>query len=321
MEATANLSEISHGTVATATQCINGCNLRPELLLRAPDRFHGRTELYTLLRCPGCSLVWLDAPPSPVEMGHHYGADYDRSISTTGEATAERWRTRCATIGKYTKGGSILDLGCSSGSFLSALPRDQWQLFGIEMSHEVAERARVRCGATVFVGDVLDADFPAGYFDAITCIHVFEHMYKPQHVLSKVAEWLKPGGIFYALMPNIDSAAFRFFGSYWYALELPRHLFHFSPRSLAFLADSVGLKTLQLKTERQIFFELSARYLLNDSLESFGIHRAPAATARPVSFPFRLVRKAFRLTLRPMLDAAIGMGGDKEIIEGIFQKL
>jgi hypothetical protein len=32
------------------------------------------------------------------------------------------------------------------------------------------------------------------------------------------------------------------------------------------------------------------------------------------------VRKAFRLTLRPVLDAAIGLGGDKEIIEGIFQK-
>jgi 2-polyprenyl-3-methyl-5-hydroxy-6-metoxy-1,4-benzoquinol methylase len=253
-------------------------------------------------------------------MGQHYGADYDRSISSTGEATAERWRGRCATIAKYKQGGRVLDLGCSSGSFLSALPRDRWQLFGIEMSQPVAERARARCGATVFVGDVLDATFPPNCFDAITCIHVFEHLYKPKDVLLKVAEWLKPGGIFYTLMPNIDSAAFRFFRSYWYALELPRHLFHFSPRSLAHVADSVGLKTLSLKTERQVFFEASARYALNDVLESAGIHRKPAATASPVSLPFRVVRKSFRLTLRPILDAAIGLGGDKEIIEGIFQK-
>jgi len=122
-------------------------------------------------------------------------------------------------------------------------------------------------------------------------------------------------------MPNIDSAAFRFFKSYWYALELPRHLFHFSPRSLAYVADSVGLKTLSLKTERQIFFETSARYVLNDLLESVGIRRQPAATASPVGLPFRVVRKAFRLTLRPIVDAAIGLGGDKEIIEGIFQKV
>jgi 2-polyprenyl-3-methyl-5-hydroxy-6-metoxy-1,4-benzoquinol methylase len=311
-----DLSAVSVG----ASQCPSGCASHPSLLLRAPDRFHGRTDLYTLLRCPSCSLVWLDSPPSPGEMGQHYGADYDRSISSTGEATAERWRGRCATIAKYKQGGRVLDLGCSSGSFLSALPRDRWQLFGIEMSHQVAERAHARCGATVFVGDVLDANFPQGYFDAITCIHVFEHVYKPKEVLLKVAEWLKPGGIFYTLMPNIDSAAFRFFRSYWYALELPRHLFHFSPRSLAHVADSVGLKTLSLKTERQIFFETSARYVLNDVLESVGIHRKPAATAPPVGLPFRVVRKAFRLTLRPVLDAAIGLGGDKEIIEGIFQK-
>ena len=320
MVAIANPSDVSTVSVR-ASQCPSGCASRPSLLLRGPDRFHGRTDLYTLLRCPICSLVWIDSPPAPAEMGLHYGAAYDRSISSTGEATAERWRERCATIAKYKQEGRILDLGCSSGSFLSALPRDRWQLFGIEMSHQVAERARARCGATVFVGDVLDANFPPNYFDAITCIHVFEHVYKPKEVLLKIAEWLKPGGIFYTLMPNIDSAAFRFFKSYWYALELPRHLFHFSPRSLAYVADSVGLKTLSLKTERQIFFETSARYVLNDLLESVGIRRQPAATASPVGLPFRVVRKAFRLTLRPILDAAIGLGGDKEIIEGIFQKV
>src|ERR1700739_2330373 len=35
--------------------------------LRGPDRFHGRQEKYTLVRCPGCSLVWLSHPPQPKE--------------------------------------------------------------------------------------------------------------------------------------------------------------------------------------------------------------------------------------------------------------
>jgi len=319
MEALANALGAASNSSATRS-CPTGCDAAPVLLLRAPDYFHDRPELYTLLRCPDCSLVWLDSPPVPADMGRHYGAAYDRAISSTGEATIERWRGRCATIAKHKQGGRVLDLGCSSGSFLSALPRDRWQLFGIEMSPQVAERARARCGASVFVGDILDARFPANYFDAVTCIHVFEHLYKPKEVLSKVAEWLKPGGIFYTLMPNIDSAAFLFFKSYWYALELPRHLFHFSPRSLGRVADLVGLKTLSLKTERQIFFESSSRYVLNDALRRVGIHRVPAATAPPVGLPFRIVRKAFRLTLLPILEASIGLGGDKEIIEGIFQK-
>jgi len=319
MESMVN-SETADSVDSASLQCPVCDAASPAKFLEAPDRFHGRKELYTLLQCSKCSVVWLDRPPSPLEMGQHYGRDYDRAISSAGEATIDRWRGRCETLSSYKNGGRILDLGCSSGSFLSALPRDRWELFGIEMSQEVADRARARCGVDVFVGDILDAPFPPGYFDAITCIHVFEHLYKPKEVLVKIAEWLKPGGIFYTLMPNIDSAAFRFFKSYWYALELPRHLFHFSPRSLSYLTNSVGLKVLSLKTEREVFFEHSARYVLNDVLRTIGVRRPPMATAPPSGLPFRVVRKAFRLTTRPALDGLIGLGGDKEIIEGIFEK-
>ena len=34
----------------------------------APDRFHMRTELYTLMRCATCSCVWVANPPSPEEL-------------------------------------------------------------------------------------------------------------------------------------------------------------------------------------------------------------------------------------------------------------
>jgi SAM-dependent methyltransferase len=304
----------------TFALCIACGNSSPRRFIQAPDRFHDRTKLYTLLQCPNCSLVWLDSPPPPDEMGQHYGPDYDRAISATGEATGERWRGRVETLAKFKNGGRILDLGCSSGSFLSALPRDRWELYGIEMSQEVALRAKARCGAEVFVGDILDAPFPAGHFDAITCIHVFEHMYRPNEVLAKVAEWLKPGGVFFALMPNIDSSGYHFFKSYWYALELPRHLFHFSPKSLTYMANSSGLKRLSLKTERAIFLEHSARYILNDALKGIGIHRPSMATAPQSTLLFRTARKVFRMTLRPVLEGLIGLAGDKELIEAAFQK-
>jgi hypothetical protein len=86
------------------------------------------------------------------------------------------------------------------------------------------------------------------------------------------------------------------------------------------LAQSVGLNVLSLKTEREVFFEHSARYVLNDALKAVGINRMPMATAHPSGLPFRAVRKAFRMTMRPAIDGIIGLGGDKEIIEGIFQK-
>jgi len=165
-------------------------------------------------------MVWLDNPPSKAEMGMHYGPDYDRTISTAAKATDHWFGRRDELLRLKPGGGAVLDLGCASGGFLSTMQGPSWKLFGIEMSEEAASVARGRCGAEVFVGDILDAPFAPGSFDAITCFNVFEHVYEPKEVLARAAEWLKPGGIFFTMMPNIDSAGARIFRSYWYALEL-----------------------------------------------------------------------------------------------------
>jgi SAM-dependent methyltransferase len=310
-------------TVADTPSGVNRCLIcghgGAELLLQAPDRYHGRLKPYQLVRCPSCSLVWLENPPKPEEMGDHYGADYNRSVAAAGDSP-ERWRGRVKEIARYKSGGSLLDLGCSSGAFLQAMKSPSWKLYGIEMSDEVAGRAESATGGQVFVGDILEAPYPAGSFDVITCFHVFEHLYDPQAVLKKATEWLKPGGIFYTMMPNIDSAGRRIFGSYWYALELPRHLYHFSPKSLCNLANSVGLEKANLFTGREVFIEKSVRYLIDEMFRRTGMTRTPLAKMEEPGIPFRVVRKGFRLTMLPILNAMAGLAGDGESIHAIFRK-
>jgi SAM-dependent methyltransferase len=304
----------SRNTVCPACQ---SRNLRK--FLSAPDHYHGRREMYDLVRCGSCSLVWLKNAPTPQEMSAHYGPDYDRSVAAAGE-DPDRWRGRWETLSHYKSNGAILDLGCSAGGFLAGLKDSSWALYGIEMSDDVARKARAKCGADVFVGDILDAPFPKGSFDVITCFHVLEHLYQPREIFTRVSEWLKPGGIFYFMVPNIDSAGCRIFKSYWYALELPRHLSHFSPRSLRTLAESVGLEEVSLTSDREVFIEASTRYILDDVLVKAGIKRTPLAkTSRP-SLPFRVVRKAFRLTVLPALNALASVAGDGESIHAIFRK-
>ena len=200
--------------------------------LRASDRLHGRQEQYTLVRCPGCSLVWLSHPPKPEDMHLHYTDAYHKLISEGGQNSPQRWGFRKTALTQHKQSGALLDLGCSSGSFLEFMRSEPWDLYGIEMSAEGARTAELSSGAQVFVGNILDAAFARETFDVITCFDVLEHLYEPWRVMAKVGEWLKPGGIFYVLVPNIDSAEARVFGTYWHGLELPRHLFHYSPASL-----------------------------------------------------------------------------------------
>jgi SAM-dependent methyltransferase len=291
-----------------------------QLWLRTPDRFHGRHEQYALLRCPACSLVWLSNPPRQEDMNQHYTEAYDRLISASGQNSPIRWVHRKAALAPYKQSGSILDLGCSSGAFLQSLPAADWQLYGIEMSAESAKEAQQKTGANVFVGEIDQAGFPPASFDVITCFDVLEHLYEPRRVMAKVAEWLKPGGIFYVLVPNIDSAEARIFGTYWHGLELPRHLFHYSPASLTFLAESAGLSQVSLETRRNPAVGTSLRYVWDDVFRAGGIERTPAAYRHEPSLPWRAARKFVRMTVLRLLLAIAPLAGEGESIHAIFAK-
>jgi SAM-dependent methyltransferase len=288
--------------------------------LCAPDRFHGRTQNYRLLRCATCSLVWLSNPPKPEEMHLHYTDAYDRLISASGQNSPYRWRDRNVALAPYKQSGTLLDLGCSSGAFLKSLRGNDWSLYGIEMSPESGAKAQLETGSNVFVGDILDAQFPSQSFDVVTCFDVLEHLYEPRKVVAKVASWLKPGGIFYVLVPNIDSAEGRVFGSYWHGLELPRHLFHYSPASLKYLGESFGLRPMSLQTRRNPAVGVSLRYVWDYAFGAVGIRRTPVAYRGEASLPWRAARKAVRLTLLRALLAMAPLAGGGESIHAIFQK-
>ena len=287
---------------------------------RAPDRFHGRRQMYTLLRCQVCSLVWLSHPPRADEMHHHYTAEYDRLISAAGQQSPGRWPFRKVALSQYKQSGSLLDLGCSSGAFLESLKGDKWKLYAIEMSADCARAAEAKSGAQVFVGDILKACFAPESFDVITCFDVLEHLYEPRRVIAKVREWLKPGGVFYVLVPNIDSAEARVFGSYWCGLELPRHLFHYSPASLRFLANSVGLREISLVTRRNAALGVNFRYLFDDLFRTVGICRTPQAYLGPPCLPWKAARKLLRLTVLKFLLAIAPLAGGGESIHAFFRK-
>jgi SAM-dependent methyltransferase len=290
-------------------------------LLSAPDRFHGRDKLYRLERCSVCTCVWLLAPPPPEEMGVHYDESYHRNIAASGESDAgARWQKHRDLISQLKQSGSILDIGCNSGGFLSTMNRSAWKLHGIEIEPSMAQKAKQATGAEVFVGDVMKAPFPDESFDVITCFDVLEHVYEPRDMLMKVRAWLKPGGVFYTVLPNIDSWESRLFGGYWYGLELPRHLFHFSPTSLRYVMDSLGFEEVHLKT-RTSYVELSLGYVYSTLLSKLGFKTVPdSEIVEEPGFLYRAVRKVFRVTVLGPLARAAAAAGAGPSMQAAFAK-
>jgi len=289
--------------------------------MTAPDRYHWRPEEYRLLRCSTCSHVWIANPPKPEEMGIHYSQEYHRAIMASGEESVEdRWGRQRDVITGLKKGGAILDIGCSSGAFLGMMKGRSWKLYGIEMEASTAAKAKAATGAEVFVGEALDAPFPAESFDVITGFDLLEHVYQPRQFLAKVLEWLKPGGIFYAGLPNIDSWEARALGTYWYGLELPRHISHFSPASLRHASNTLGFQEMILTTPFTTYIEDSVSYLCSRAIERIGITPIPMSKRGPRSIPMRLVRKALQLSLvNPFTHIACAAGAGPSM-EAVFRK-
>lgn len=309
---------ISERAVFMICPACGGHELQP--FVSARDYFFMRETRYELTRCAECHLCWLSNPPRVDQMSSHYGHDYDQMIIAPGDLYPRHWNLVRNKLMQYVRGGVLLDIGCSSGSFLRSMKSPSWKLYGIEMSQPVAEHASATTGAEVFVGDVLEGDFAENSFDAVTGFHVLEHMYDPGAVMKKVLYWLKPGGVFTITLPNVDSLEARLCGRYWWGLDVPRHLWQFSPRALSAIASSVGLEVVEVGTTRSCYLDNSIRNWVLEMKLACGRPASSPAKRKSVSKLERLMQKAFRVAVvYPFRELAVVSGAGADL-HAVFRK-
>jgi predicted SAM-dependent methyltransferase len=77
-------------------------------------------------------------------------------------------------------------------------------------------------------------------FDVITLWHVLEHVHQLHDYLEKFKSLLKKDGCLVVAVPNYVSGDAEHYKEYWAAYDVPRHLYHFSPRSMQVLMEQHG---------------------------------------------------------------------------------
>lgn len=148
-------------------------------------------------------------------------------------ALFERLNAVLALIGK-ARDGKILDAGCGEGHFLERLRSEgQKSVYGIDISAKRVLAARKRAQqATVKVGDVTKIPFPRGFFDAVVCMDVLEHLDEPWKATSELMRVTKKGGSVIVSVPHERNVSLARLFTLRFPPHVPEHINDISPRDL-----------------------------------------------------------------------------------------
>ena len=153
----------------------------------------------------------------------------------------------------YRGQGRFLDVGCGSGSDLVYHRQFGLTVAGVELNASAAERARIDHGLDVRVGTLEEGGFAQGSFDIIHMSHVLEHLPNPAAALDTVHHLLDAGGLAILKIPNADSLSAKRYGPYWLGLDVPRHLYHFTPKTITKLLERHGFTITAIKPDPGIW--------------------------------------------------------------------
>lgn len=158
---------------------------------------------------------------------------------------------------------TILDIGCGTGDFLEACSNNQWKVTGVEPNANARKTAVNKTEHSIHSNiEELLIDNTKQY-DVITMWHVLEHVPNLSEYIVSLKKLLSPKGTLIIAVPNYKSYDANYYGKFWAAYDVPRHLWHFSQKSIQLIfgeSDFKIVKTLPMKFDAYYVGLLSEKY-------------------------------------------------------------
>ena len=237
--------------------------------------FYAKKDGYNHFICTHCSSI--SVSDFNTNLGELYSdlSGYSGNINDleTGEFKISRELSQflneiCASEGL---GVALLDIGCSTGSFLKYVSRIGFTPEGIDASPSLATQAR-KGGFEVLSGEFDAKCFPSRVFGVITAFDVIEHVRSPQYFLRESTKLMNENSFLIVKTPNMTSAWAKL--SKWGFEQLsipcsiltpPHHVSNLSEIGLDTLATDCGLKLVKsFESGCSFLYELGQLHLFRD---------------------------------------------------------
>ncbi|MBU1626649.1 class I SAM-dependent methyltransferase [bacterium] len=213
-----------------------------EFLFNAKDNLGITDKSFDLVKCKSCGVTRLLSPPDEDEIQKYYPECYFKGEPQIDFPLNKRKKL---ILEKYISKGRILDYGCGDCSFLLSLD-DRWEKFGYDKKLYTEETILEKNKIKFMSGSLIETNIQNEYFDAITFWASIEHTHNPANILKFAYDKLKTGGKLIILCQNIDSIQGKLFKKHWLHLDVPRHIYQFSTRTLETTLKKNNIKVIEV---------------------------------------------------------------------------
>ena len=220
------------------------CQGKTSSLFKHKDLFGGLVRIF---KCRNCGHGSYRKNFTLAQFNSMYQVEYAQDYLDKNELHEQRkiqYKLDVELLGDLLNEDlSVLDIGCSSGGFLDAMPSG-WTKSGQEVNPELIRLLEVARPEYKVYRELDEAE---GKFDLITMRGVIEHIEDHSKLISFLAAHLKSGGHLYiCATPDFTSPGAVIYKENWGQIVSPEHIHQFTPASLQILLSRANLVLKEL---------------------------------------------------------------------------
>lgn len=211
-------------------------------------------EKFDIVSCTQCEFKFTNPIPDISSLSNYYKSEDYISHSNTKKGVLSRLyhlvrnytlKGKLKLVSSYVSRGTILDYGCGTGMFLEVCQSAGWRAIGLEPDSGARKIARdMNLKVHQDKGEISKSYFNEK-FDAITLWHVLEHVTDLEETLNWFKAKLNRDGVLIIAVPNHTSFDAKHYKEFWAAYDVPRHLYHFEPKTITQLLSDYGFSLVE----------------------------------------------------------------------------
>ncbi len=207
-------------------------------------------EQFDIFECTACGFAFTQNVPDEKEIDRYYESPTYISHSNTSKGFVNRVyhivrrimlqkKARKVEMLTSLKNGRLLDYGAGTGHFARLMETRGWSVTAIEKNGKARELALKEFGFEMLPVEALST-IKDKELDVVTMWHVMEHIQEPDRMWDELHRILGDKGIAIIAVPNSASYDALKYKEHWAAYDVPRHLWHFTPSTIAQWGEKHG---------------------------------------------------------------------------------